>query len=835
MNSLYGQYLTYQIYSILNTILICMIILLFWVSTVWAGSQEEVNSTNETEQSIQSIFNDLESIGNASNAGGGAAAGLMALSIACQKTTNYFSDLDVFEKPTADHFKFSFLSNDISQWIGNRLLSSKNDVLQMSCARLQGQDVSKPFDQDTFVSFLQTDILPTAIQWGKNSLNNTKLPFLSNIEITAGGSRDGLFSSILTIEPLWVSDDKKDHVFTQLSWYAAPKDKTTKGYRTQYDTINAGLVYRTLSSDDRVLFGSNVFIDYAPSHDHWRGSVGVDAQTSQFGASINRYFPISTWQQLDDYYEERVSAGWDVQLHGQVPELPSWTGLMTTHQWDAQENEKNEYGIEAGFEYSPVPVFAVRTALADNNQDPVSFETSFRFKWDFYESADVQWRSRTELVPVKDRIYSKVNREDIIRVSQRRRTESRMIIVETTGANTVTQESGSLSVAAGQSLLMPATISVANSVGAIVRLQLSDGSILSAGQNTQVRIEPRVITLISGTIQFTSNGIISIVNTPGAVITLHGTDLDVVSNGTNSTVRLRDGSITVAGTVSGQMTLSSGGMAESLSGSVASVANGSGTYITHTDQVSVYIDRVGSAQTSEHVTPYPYAAPSIQIENLLVGQDITFRLPYNQSVDVSGVPRLQLTINGNSRTASYLSGSGTSDLLFRYTILAGDSGASSISLTGLDLNGGIITGNNKTAITTIADALLTLSASISGGDTTAPSGYTIAFTTDPINNGNKASAAFTISSAETGATYNYTMSSSGGGANVTGSGTASSGTVNVTGIDVSGLGDGTLTVSVTMTDSFSNVGPAATDTVVKDVVAPTISSVTPPSNGTYEP
>jgi hypothetical protein len=49
------------------------------------------------------------------------------------------------------------------------------------------------------------------------------------------------------------------------------------------------------------------------------------------------------------------------------------------------------------------------------------------------------------------------------------------------------------------------------------------------------------------------------------------------------------------------------------------------------------------------------------------------------------------------------------------------------------------------------------------------------------------------------------------------------------------LNDGTLTVSVTMTDSSGNVGSAATDTVVKDIIAPTISSVAAPADGTYEP
>ncbi len=47
----------------------------------------------------------------------------------------------------------------------------------------------------------------------------------------------------------------------------------------------------------------------------------------------------------------------------------------------------------------------------------------------------------------------------------------------------------------------------------------------------------------------------------------------------------------------------------------------------------------------------------------------------------------------------------------------------------------------------------------------------------------------------------------------------------ITGIDVSPLGDGTLTLSVTLTDIAGNSGTAATDTVEKDATAPTGYSV----------
>ncbi len=111
----------------------------------------------------------------------------------------------------------------------------------------------------------------------------------------------------------------------------------------------------------------------------------------------------------------------------------------------------------------------------------------------------------------------------------------------------------------------------------------------------------------------------------------------------------------------------------------------------------------------------------------------------------------------------------------------------------------------------------------------------MAFTTTPVNIANVSAAAFEITTAEIGSTYSYTISSSGGGTNVTGTGTIAGATESITGLNLAGLNDGTLTVSVTLTDPSLNVGTAVTNTATKDVVAPYIVSVTPPASTTYAP
>ena len=104
-------------------------------------------------------------------------------------------------------------------------------------------------------------------------------------------------------------------------------------------------------------------------------------------------------------------------------------------------------------------------------------------------------------------------------------------------------------------------------------------------------------------------------------------------------------------------------------------------------------------------------------------------------------------------------------------------------------------------------------------DTTPPTGYSVNIDQEAINNDNKAAMSFTFAGAEVGATYNYTVTSTGGGS-VTGSGTIETVDQQIGDIDVSGLGDGTLILIVTLIDLSGNSGAIVTDTVSKNTAAP---------------
>ena len=73
------------------------------------------------------------------------------------------------------------------------------------------------------------------------------------------------------------------------------------------------------------------------------------------------------------------------------------------------------------------------------------------------------------------------------------------------------------------------------------------------------------------------------------------------------------------------------------------------------------------------------------------GTTINITVNFNQNITVSGTPSISMNTN-NSRTANYVSGSGTSNIVFNYVIQSGDSSSrlNYVGTTSLVLNGGTL-------------------------------------------------------------------------------------------------------------------------------------------------
>ncbi|MBO9463895.1 hypothetical protein J7443_01510 [Tropicibacter sp. R15_0] len=262
---------------------------------------------------------------------------------------------------------------------------------------------------------------------------------------------------------------------------------------------------------------------------------------------------------------------------------------------------------------------------------------------------------------------------------------------------------------------------------------------------------------------------------------------------------------------------------------------GTGTIATATDQITgidlsglgdgtltlsvVLTDSLGnSAPAVTDTATKDVVAPVLAFDSPLAGDD-----------QVSGAEASTVTVSGTA------AGAEDGQLV---TLSITDSGSGSLSPTA-NVSGGIW--STVVDMSGLADGTINMTADVSdvagnaatqataslAKDATQPTGFAAPFDAAIYNASTQSAASFTFSGAEVGTTYNYTISSDGGGTDVTGTGVIATATDQITGIDLSGLGDGTLTLSATLTDALGNVGAAVTDTATKDVAAPTIAFDSP--------
>jgi hypothetical protein len=98
-----------------------------------------------------------------------------------------------------------------------------------------------------------------------------------------------------------------------------------------------------------------------------------------------------------------------------------------------------------------------------------------------------------------------------------------------------------------------------------------------------------------------------------------------------------------------------------------------------------------------------------------VGQSLDFTVNFSKAVNVNGTPVIPITLNSGSVNAAYLSGSGTTALTFRYTVVSGNLDNNGITLgSAIALSGG-----------TISEPLNSLDAEISLNNVASSSGILV--------------------------------------------------------------------------------------------------------------
>ena len=118
-------------------------------------------------------------------------------------------------------------------------------------------------------------------------------------------------------------------------------------YKPDRSTLNVGLGRRMLSADERIMFGVNTFLDYAPTYGHQRVSLGVELKSSAFELNANQYARISDWEKGKNSKNERVMDGHEIEIGAQIPYVPAARLFMKSWKWSGTSTVKGKtYSLE---------------------------------------------------------------------------------------------------------------------------------------------------------------------------------------------------------------------------------------------------------------------------------------------------------------------------------------------------------------------------------------------------------------------------------------------------------------------------------------------------------
>lgn len=300
-----------------------------------------------------------------------------------------------------------------------------------------------------------------------------------------------------------------------------------------------------------------------------------------------------------------------------------------------------------------------------------------------------------------------------------------------------------------------------------------------------------------------------------------------VSNSDNIT---NDTTPTITGTAEANSNIS---VSTDQSGAVVgtTIADGSGAWSLTTSLLAVDLAHSLIATATDAAGNTSTASTALVVQVAATAPSVTSTTPDATAVSAAASVVFNVAFGG----AAYGFSTDDFSLTATGTAVGNIASVSATSGTTVAVTINAITGTGTLRLDTIGagivDAGGNLLSAFNAGtvhnvDRDAPTITSVAFNQASVTSANESAISVTLAGAETSTTANYSISSNNGGTPVTGSVAIATASQQLTGINVGGLADGTLTMSLTLTDAAGNLSsPAVTATIAKDANVPAISSV----------
>ena len=203
------------------------------------------------------------------------------------------------------------------------------------------------------------------------------------------------------------SEDSSDLSFFQGSLFLHDSDR---------ETFNIGLGQRYLSDDESILFGLNAFYDYEFDYEHQRFSIGAEIKSSILDLNYNQYFAQSSSKKGKDSKNEEAIDGYDAEVGAHLPYIPSMKVYLKA--FDFEVPSGNDF---QGLEFSTlvkIPNSGLSFEIGHTDYDNHTDQSFINIKYSNNErnpETSLFSDNAYEKISMKDRMYEKVRRDNIIK------------------------------------------------------------------------------------------------------------------------------------------------------------------------------------------------------------------------------------------------------------------------------------------------------------------------------------------------------------------------------------------------------------------------------------
>jgi methionine-rich copper-binding protein CopC len=252
---------------------------------------------------------------------------------------------------------------------------------------------------------------------------------------------------------------------------------------------------------------------------------------------------------------------------------------------------------------------------------------------------------------------------------------------------------------ASYSFNVVATDAASNASSQAVTLAINDIADETPPTVTSVTVPTNATYKIGDTLSFTINTSenVTVTNTPRIALTVGSSTVYAnYASGSGSSALVfsylvQSGDLDSNGIAVGSLGLNSGTLSDAAGNAMDLTLNSVGS------TVSINVDGLAPTVSSIAIS----SATGVQNSTLNAGDVVSVTVTMNDATNVTGTPQLALNIGGTTVQANYVSGTGTTALVFQYTILATQTDADGISVAAdsLSLNAGTLkdaAGNNAT-------------------------------------------------------------------------------------------------------------------------------------------